>query len=173
MEDCATGQELIVCDVLGLGRVMVLICEDLEQQTPGGDVALHALPDWILTPVLDVSLAFGRWEHRRAIEIGRKTLSRFVVSCSAILEVRSLGKDKLTETEPNATRTGFCFDGSEDLRAHHVETGGAAAEDHMLVEWNPRNWKKHRIVEESSSAETGLGHAGNQKFSPPIPKLES
>ncbi|CAN7770793.1 hypothetical protein LJR245_007524 [Rhizobium leguminosarum] len=149
MEDCATGSELVLCDILGLGRVMVLICEDLEQQTPGGDIALHAQPDWILTPVLDVGLVFGRWEYRRAVEIGRKTGSRVVVSCSATLEVRSLGKKNLTETEPQTVRTGFCFDGSVEMRALHLETGGPASGHHMLVEWNPRAWKKHKLVEEN------------------------
>ncbi|WP_156436890.1 hypothetical protein [Sinorhizobium sp. Sb3] len=147
MEDCATGQELVICDIHGLGRVMVLICEDLEQQTPGGDVCLHALPDWVLTPVLDVGLAFGRWHHRRAIEIGRKSLSRFVVSCSAILQVRALNKDKLIETAEEEIRTGFCFDGREDLRAWFVATGGPTAERHMVVEWKADTWKKHRIEE--------------------------
>lgn len=148
MEDCATGNELIICDVLGLGRVMILICEDLEQQTPGGDLALHTCPDWILTPVLDVGLAFGRWEYRRAIEIGRRTGSRVIVSCSATLEVRSLGKNKLIETEPGAVRTGFCFDGSVEMRALHLQTGGPAADRHMIVDWAPETWKKHRLVEE-------------------------
>ncbi|WFU91987.1 hypothetical protein QA644_34340 (plasmid) [Rhizobium sp. CC1099] len=147
MEDCATGQELIICDILGLGRVMVLICEDLEQQTPGGDVALHALPDWVLTPVLDVGLAFGRWEHQRSIEIGRKSQSRFVVSCSAILEVRRRGKEKLIDTDPRAVRTGFCLDGSAGLRVHHVETGGPGSDDHMVVEWTPETWEAHRVVQ--------------------------
>lgn len=127
---------------------MVLICEDLERQTPGGDLALHAQPDWILTPVLDVSLVFGRWEYRRATELGRRTGSRVVVSCSATLEVRSLGKEKLIETDPNAVRTGFCFDGSAQMRALHVQTGGPAAEHHMLDEWNPKAWKKHKVIEE-------------------------
>jgi len=149
MEDCATGNELVLCDILGLGRVMVLICEDLEQQTPGGDTALHAQPDWILTPVLDVGLVFGRWEYRRAVEIGRKTGSRVVVSCSATLEVRSLGKESLSGTSPGAVRTGFCFDGSAEMRALHLETGGPAAVHHMLVEWNPKTWKKHKLVEEN------------------------
>ncbi|MBY3081092.1 hypothetical protein HFO73_28360 [Rhizobium laguerreae] len=146
MEDCSTGEELVICDIHGLGRILVLICEDLEQQTPGGDICLHALPDWVLTPVLDVGLAFGRWEHQRAIEIGRKTLSRFVVSCSATLQVRSLGKNKLTETKTDEVVTGFCLDGLNGLRTTSVATGGPDTEHHNMVEWKTDGWDKHRIV---------------------------
>lgn len=108
MEHCATGNELALCNILGLARVMVSICEDLEQQTPGGDTALHAQPDWILASVPDVAVASCRWEYRRAVEIGRKTGWRVVVSCSATLEGRSLGKRNLTDTGQRAVRTASC-----------------------------------------------------------------
>jgi hypothetical protein len=76
------------------------------------------------------------------------TGSRFVVSCSATLEVRRLGEENLTETGSGAVRTGFCFDGSVKMRALPLESGGPGSGHHMLVEWNPRSWKKHKLVEE-------------------------
>lgn len=144
MEDCATGNELVICDIHGLGRVVVLICEDLEQQTPGGDVCLQALPDWILTPVLDIALDFGRWEHRRAIEISRKTLSRVVISCSASLQVRMRGKERLADA--GEIHTGLCLDGQSNLRIKQITVGGPAAGQYSVVEWKADAWTEHRIV---------------------------
>lgn len=144
MEDCAMGDELVICDIHGLGRMVVLICEDLEQQAPGGDVCLHALPDWILTPVLDIALDFGRWEHRRAMEVSRKTLSRVVVSCSASLQVRALGKEKLAEA--GKVCTGLCLDGLNSLRVKQISVGGKSSGQRSVVEWKSDTWKEHRIV---------------------------
>ena len=151
MEDCAVGDELVVCDIHGLGRVIVLICEDLEQQTPGGDVCLHVLPDWILTPVLDIGLDFGRWEHRRAMEISRKTLSRVVVSCSASLQVRACGKHTLNEA--GDIHTGLCLDGQSNLRVKQVIVTGTAPGRCSVVEWNDGTWAEHQIVPKDASAD--------------------
>ncbi|WP_207462686.1 nitrilase-related carbon-nitrogen hydrolase [Azospirillum sp. SYSU D00513] len=144
LEDAAVGTELVVYDIHGLGRVMILICEDLQQQTPGGDVALIARPDWILTPVLDISQTEGRWTHQRAIEIGRKTLSRVVVSCSGTLGVRKARVDRLADALP-LVNIGICFDGLVGNRAKLVVGTGAITPDRVVVAWESETWDKHRI----------------------------
>ncbi len=144
MEDAAAGCEIVICDLHGVGRVMTLICEDLQQQVPGGDLALVLRPDWILTPVLDINQATGRWTHARAIEIGRKTLSRVVVSCCATLGVRMANVDTLGEaSEP--INTGICFDGDHS-RVTFPSSDGARSPECVVVEWNSEDWEKHRIV---------------------------
>lgn len=148
LEDAAAGDELVICDLHGLGRVMVLICEDLEQQRPGGDVALSARPDWILAPVLDVSQTAGRWTHARAIEIGRKTGSRVVVSCSATLGVRLAGKTALADCDGGTLQTGICFDGHNHERVLFVEAAPASAPRFTVVPWESHRWPRHQ---------TGLG----------------
>lgn len=145
MEDAAAGTELIVCDLHGLGRVMTLICEDLQQQVPGGDLALVLRPDWILTPVLDISQTAGRWTHSRSIEIGRKTLSRVVVSCCATLGVR-MAKGNTLVTTAATINTGICFDGAEGRRVRLVESTGALAPDRTLIKWESTTWPNHEIV---------------------------
>lgn len=145
MEDAAAGTELVVCDLHGLGRVMTLICEDLQQQTPGGDLALVLRPDWILTPVLDISQTAGRWTHSRSIEIGRKTLSRVVVSCCATLGVR-MAKGHTLATTKSTINTGICFDGADGRRVRLVESTGALTPDRTVVKWESSTWPKHEIV---------------------------
>jgi predicted amidohydrolase len=145
MEDAAAGTELVVCDLHGLGRVMTLICEDLQQQVPGGDLALVLRPDWILTPVLDVSQTAGRWTHSRSIEIGRKTYSRVVVSCCATLGVRVAKGSTLLATTATIN-TGICFDGADGRRVKLVESTGALAPDRTLIKWEIATWPNHEIV---------------------------
>lgn len=144
MEDAAAGTELVICDLHGLGRVMTLICEDLQQQVPGGDLALVLRPDWILAPVLDINQVTGRWTHSRAIEIGRKTLSRVVVSCCATLGVRMAKGITLSGTASTVS-TGFCFDGG-NRRVRFVESTGTLSPDRTVVEWKSGAWPTHQIV---------------------------
>ena len=145
MEDAACGTELIVCDLHGLGRVMTLICEDLQQQDPGGDLALVLRPDWILTPVLDIDQNEGRWTHARAIEIGRKTLSRVVISCCATLGVRMAKAEKLVDAAATI-KTGICFDGANRNRVKIVQPTGAHAPERIVVRWDSSSWPTHRLV---------------------------
>lgn len=140
LEDCAMGTELVVCDIIGLGRVVVLICEDIEQEHPGGTVCQRTFPDWIVTPILDVKLEFGRWTHRRAIEIARKTLSRVVVSCSATLTVRKEGYGKLEHAPLDTIATGLCFDGMEKLKGRFIKVGGTATGRFDVIEWSAATW---------------------------------
>ncbi len=145
MEDAAAGSELVVCDLHGLGRVMTLICEDLQQQVPGGDLALVLRPDWILAPVLDISQTTGRWTHSRSIEIGRKTSSRVVVSCCATLGVR-MAKEATLVSTAGTINTGICFDGADGRRVRLVGSTGALAPDRTVVKWESKTWPNHSIV---------------------------
>lgn len=79
---------------------MVSICEDLEQDVPGGSAARALRPDWLITPVLDVSQSLWRWTHQRAIEVARKTGSHVVVRCCSTLSVRQHNKASLDEVGP-------------------------------------------------------------------------
>jgi hypothetical protein len=144
MEDAAPGQELVVCDILGLGRVVVLICEDLEQLYPGATVTQELRPDWILTPVLDISQTVGRWTHARAIEIGRRSLSRVVVSCSATLGVRMAKAERLSEVTGDAINTAVCLDGHADLKFKLVEAAAPGEPQHRVLDWDSSTWARHK-----------------------------
>lgn len=145
MEDAAPGQDLVVCDLPGLGRVMVLICEDLEQPEPSG-AAIALRPDWIITPVLDIAQAVGRWTHTRAIELARRTQSRVVVSCSASLSARVAGAADLAGVPADKARTGLCLDGFQEVRALLVDSAGKSAPAHEVVPWDSASWPKRKVT---------------------------
>lgn len=112
---------------------------------PGGSVARALRPDWLITPVLDVSQSLGRWTHQRAIEVARKTGSHVVVSCSATLSVRYHSKASLDEVAPDALGVGLLYEGA-NRRVRVID----AAEDTSLpraiiAQWNPDNWEQDRV----------------------------
>lgn len=145
MEDATVGSELVIYDLQGLGRVMLLICEDFQQLTPGGEIAVASRPDWILAPVLDIGQQPGRWTHRRAIELGYRSLSRIVVSCSATLGVRDSKATDLSLASP-PPNIGLCFDGLEHDRAHLVSASCASRPVSVVVEWDAAAWPRHNIA---------------------------
>ena len=49
-----------------LGRMLVLICEDLAQARPGDRVLDAFQPDWVFTPVLDGEIRLDCWIDQRA-----------------------------------------------------------------------------------------------------------
>lgn len=151
MEDIAVGDTLVVCDLPDVGRLVTLICEDLEQETPGGRSTLDVRPDWILTPVLDINQAYGRWTHRRAMELGRHTGSRFVISSSTSLSVRCQGANQLKDLQDTNAGIGILYDaqaGAKVLRALAMRTGSP---DRLILPWDPATWPRDTISAKPTS----------------------
>ncbi len=144
MEDIAAGSVLKIYDLHDIGRVIVLICEDLEQVTPCGDICIAVRPDWIFTPVLDISQEPGRWTHRRAVEIARRTLSRVVVSSSACLTVRLERKSKLTELEPAKVGISLLCDGYAGNKVKRIQASGTSPEG-FVISWDTSTWPNDHI----------------------------
>lgn len=83
-EEIAAGHELVVGDVDGLGRILVLICQDLKIEHAA--VLLKELqPDWVLVPVLDCGVGPRRWTHSAAYDLCGQSPARFVVGSSLSL----------------------------------------------------------------------------------------
>ncbi|MDM0007479.1 hypothetical protein QTI19_22065 [Variovorax sp. J22R203] len=84
-EDNASGDEIVVADVGGMGRCIVLICQDLEAKPFSGEMLKEFQPDWIFVPILDPELRSGGWAHRRALALSTDSHARFLVSTSTAL----------------------------------------------------------------------------------------
>lgn len=146
MEDIAASTTLTVCDLPDLGRVIVMICEDFEQDMPAGHVAFAVRPDWIFTPVLDVSQEPGRWTHQRGIEIARRTLSRIVVTSSTTLTVRRKKLKKLADVLPAEVGVSILYDGYAGRKVKRVEhSTGVSPPQTMRVRWDPDNWSRDDV----------------------------
>lgn len=78
LEDNAAGSELVVSDVEGLGRCVVLICQDCEMPILGPSLLATYQPDWVFTPIFDCSIDPGRWAHARAFSLSPLSQARFL-----------------------------------------------------------------------------------------------
>lgn len=154
-EDFHPGGELLVVDG-SLGRMMVLICEDLQRPTPRNTALERLRPDWIFSPVLDGSLRFGRWSQRRAWEINEVHGARVVVANSLALSLREPPSVEQPVVGMLLDPGGWTDDGDAALsvslpgsRAHSLCVDPATRGLVPLFassNWSPRDWEKPWIV---------------------------
>lgn len=138
IENSASGSELCVCDIPGIGRLMVLICEDFAQERPGRHAAQTLSPDWIVTPVLDVAISPGRWMHQKSFSLG--TVSKIVVSGSTTMSVRRAKCEELGRLDQDSG-VAMLFDAGSRGAGRIVTAGCMTGDDRSaVIEWAPESW---------------------------------
>ncbi len=85
MEDNAEGDILTVADVDGLGRCIVLICQDVKGQPLAGELVRQFQPDWVFMPILDAGVRPTRWAHQQAFALSEHSFARLMVASSTTL----------------------------------------------------------------------------------------
>jgi hypothetical protein len=85
LEDTAAGGEVVIVDIDGLGRCVILICQDIEARPLAEDLIRHFQPDWVFMPILDPGIAVGRWAHQRTFSLSAVSQARFLVACSTTM----------------------------------------------------------------------------------------
>ncbi|WP_374386496.1 hypothetical protein [Brevundimonas sp.] len=81
MERITWSDAVDIADLDGLGRCLMLICQDLQMSVV--DQLLDAFrPDWVLVPILDTGTSLNRWPARRARDLATRGETRFVVVSS-------------------------------------------------------------------------------------------
>jgi hypothetical protein len=78
-EDNSNCNKLNIADVDGLGRCLVLICQDLKEPCIS-EVVRQYQPDWIFSPILDRRIQPGGWVHSSVLPLSELSQARFVVS---------------------------------------------------------------------------------------------
>jgi predicted amidohydrolase len=139
------GAEFTVVEVPGVGRVAVLICEDLGRSEPGRWVRRHLLLDLQFTPVMDSDLHLARWAATRGAEAACEGGCRVIVANSLPLTHRQ------NHVNVRAGATGrvlhdcgigllFERDGARGrgavLRVPLNATGTVAE----VIDWDPSSW---------------------------------
>ncbi|MBV7548303.1 hypothetical protein KW849_18635 [Pseudomonas sp. PDM26] len=84
-EDNKSGSTLFIVDLDGVGRCVVLICQDLQAMPMAEDVVVHYQPDWVFTPILDTGVSVGRWGHQRAFSLSNRSQAKFAIVSSLSL----------------------------------------------------------------------------------------
>lgn len=80
LECNASGDLLRVVDILGLGRCVILICQDLHAPSLVPELLRQYQPDWILVPIMDADIGDGRWAHRSAFGVSHHSRARFLLA---------------------------------------------------------------------------------------------
>lgn len=139
-EDTAAGKEITIADIYGLGRCVVLICQDLNAPSITEDLIRTYQPDWILTPILDPGIEPGKWAHQRAFHLSSESQARFLIASSTALA------NKINPTIPRACglavgpKLSANSDAGRIYIEAHVATG--CSPGYALVRWRSTGWKK-------------------------------
>ena len=81
MERIAWSDQIVVADLDGLGRCIILICQDLMMGIVADLVRAYE-PDWVFVPILDTGTNFCRWPFKRASDLSAELVARYVVVSS-------------------------------------------------------------------------------------------
>lgn len=85
MERISWSDTVTVADVDGLGRCIVLICQDLMMKVVQR-LLEEFRPDWVIVPILDSGTCLKRWPARRARDLAPFSDARFVVVSSLTMK---------------------------------------------------------------------------------------
>jgi len=139
LEHIRPGGTLHIQESAGLGRMMVLICEDLMQADPGRHAREAFPPDWVFSPILDGSIEPGRWVHQKGFEIAAESHCRVVVANSLTLNARKGGV--------GVCNFGLCIDDAETRRVELVHAPAVTGLSPVVVcvDWKPLAWGKSTL----------------------------
>lgn len=85
MEQISWSDAITIGDIEGLGRCLVLICQDLMMA--GIESLIRAYePDFLFLPILDSGTNFYRWPYKRLVDLSATGPTRFVVVSSLTMQ---------------------------------------------------------------------------------------
>lgn len=138
MENNHAGDEIVIADVDGFGRCLVLICQDIQANPLAPELIRQYQPDWVFVPILDSGIDIARWAHQRAYELSALSPARFLIASStSMAELLSLENvpcglalGPKNSIGPDAGRM------LSTVKAHQKPHG------HGILVWRSEGWKK-------------------------------
>ncbi len=137
-EASSAGNELVVADSDSLGRILVLICQDLKLSS-AANLIERIQPDWVLVPIMDRGTESARWTHQRAFEISEVCQTRFII-CSCLSLAAKMGRAAPTPclSAVGPKRPVDCADIQRAFRSETV--CGTAGENYAALTWRDGSW---------------------------------
>lgn len=140
MERNYAGEEVVVADLDGFGRCVVLICQDIQSNPLASELIRQFQPDWVFVPILDWGAGVKRWAHQRAFELSAISPARFLIA-SSLSMVKKLNR----EEQPCGLAIGPKGSTDEDEgRECATAFAGASPHGYGIVEWRT-GWGKTSI----------------------------
>jgi hypothetical protein len=146
-EDTASGAELVVADIDNVGRFVILICQDLENDPLASEIVKWYQPDWVISPILDRDASIGRWAHISSIAKSRVSRTRFLIACST-----ALAPDGSADPAPFALALGP-LDADEDDAGRAVAkvfpNGTKPARGTLVWRADDGSWTRWKVATEN------------------------
>lgn len=141
-EDNASGDEIVVADLDGLGRCVVLICQDVLVEDMASLVIRDYQPDWVFVPILDKGVDPGRWTHQRAFSLSGEAHTRFLIVSSTGLGRKIGGTGSIPCGLAIGPKTKAAPD--EGRRTQSVRAKGKPGR--ATLQWRNGPWKVTTLV---------------------------
>ncbi|MBX8532854.1 hypothetical protein K5D32_24615 [Pseudomonas cichorii] len=141
LEDNASGEEVVIADIDGFGRCIMLICQDVQAKPISDELIRLFQPDWVFAPILDVGISDGRWSHSRTFELSALSPARFLVVTSTSLA------DKMGKSDVAcglAVGPKGCSEVDEGRIAKLAVIDKTSGNSYSLLEWQ-EDWGKTTI----------------------------
>ncbi|NJR80612.1 nitrilase-related carbon-nitrogen hydrolase [Sphingomonas corticis] len=149
LEPISPAEEVVVVDLPGLGRLVVLICADMDVSEPGDWLYANAGLEWVYAPIMDRTRRpvrargrVGPWIVRRAHRAACATRGRVIVTNSMALtpvvnrsnERRGLSADYPPSVECDV---GLLIDGrDQEVTCEPVVVALGTADVAEVRDWN-------------------------------------
>ncbi|MFG0272415.1 hypothetical protein [Pseudomonas sp. zjy_14] len=141
MELNHAGEEVVVADIEGLGRCVILICQDIKSSPLASELLKRYQPDWVFVPIMDWGTATKRWAHLEAYELSAKSQARFLIA-SSLSMVEILHKNEQPCGLAIGPRAAMDDDDSRVCQAALVK---GSPHGFGILEWRT-NWGKTSVV---------------------------
>lgn len=136
------GETMYIVEQPGLGRIAVLVCEDLARSEPGKWLRGNMCIELQFTPVFDGSLTEERWSSKKGAEAAQSACCRLIVANSMILTRRTNRLNVGTLQSHHITGrcgfgmviNGFTGQHARRLVGRPIPTNGASV-DAAVAEW--------------------------------------
>lgn len=151
MEDNAAADEIVIADVDGLGRCLILICQDLQAQPLSSEIIRIFQPDWVFTPILDHGADAGRWAHQRIFDLSSLSHARFLVSCCTALADKLELKKAVMCGLAAGPRASTDADVERAVLTAAVEEGTDPG--FAVIAWRADNWMQSSLTANSRPVE--------------------
>ncbi len=153
-EFIAPGERVTIVELPNMGRLAVMICEDLDRDQPSAWLCRAMMLDWIVTPVFDAGLTEERWQAHAGEESSRAGSCRVVVVNSMAVSHR-FNRFCQTEGEEDKriTDCGVALlfqpraDPGQPSRIRRLSLDIDAPDPgYVLARWEPQRWPELRTA---------------------------
>ena len=149
-ENTAPGENILVAEFDGVGRLMALICADMSHNMPGDWIADHIGLDWLYAPIMDGSTCWrqGRapWIVNRALRSCARAGTTVMVANSMVMThwnnhviARNKANPHYPYREYETCGIGFVArrDGLDTVIRHvKVELGTSRSPVLQIIDWS-------------------------------------